>query len=232
MKWGEEKCLNLIEIYKSKPLLWDPKDSNYYKKHLKEETWAEIGAAMQTTGADCRQKMVNLLASFRRERMKRRQSMKAGRGNDKLYESKWFAYNALEFLKGRDQPRKELSAENTEDSDISQTVEEDSVAIPAVHEPATKKVKTDPNLQMLKEAFGILQASANRHPSPLSANDNPELRSFSDFILAKMKTYSLRTKNAVQREIFQIIFRADEGFYDDPRPSSASTSIPTGATDK
>jgi hypothetical protein len=43
MEWDDEKCLNLIEIYRNKPLLSDPKDRNYYKKHLKDDAWAEIG---------------------------------------------------------------------------------------------------------------------------------------------------------------------------------------------
>jgi hypothetical protein len=48
MEWDDEKCLNLIEIYRNKPLLCDPKDRNYYKKHLKDDAWAEIGVAMHT----------------------------------------------------------------------------------------------------------------------------------------------------------------------------------------
>jgi hypothetical protein len=50
MEWDDEKWLHLIEIYKNKPILWDPKDRNYYKKHLKEDAWGEIGVAMHTTG--------------------------------------------------------------------------------------------------------------------------------------------------------------------------------------
>jgi hypothetical protein len=37
MEWDDEKCLDLIEIYRNNPLLWDPKDRMYYKKHLKDD---------------------------------------------------------------------------------------------------------------------------------------------------------------------------------------------------
>jgi hypothetical protein len=67
-EWDDEKCLNLIEIYRNNPLLWDPKDRNYYKKHMKGDAWDEISVAMHTTGSDCKQKMVSLLASFRRKK--------------------------------------------------------------------------------------------------------------------------------------------------------------------
>jgi hypothetical protein len=39
MEWDDEKCLNLIEINRNKPLLWDQKDRNYYKKGLKDDAW-------------------------------------------------------------------------------------------------------------------------------------------------------------------------------------------------
>jgi hypothetical protein len=76
MEWDDEKCLNLTDIYKNTPILWDPKD-----KHLKEDAWAGIGVAMNTTGANCKQKMVTLLASHRREKMKMKKSMGTGKGN-------------------------------------------------------------------------------------------------------------------------------------------------------
>jgi hypothetical protein len=56
MEWDDEKCLSLIKIYMNKPLLLEPKDRNYYKKHLRDDAWAEIGVAMHMTGSDCGQK--------------------------------------------------------------------------------------------------------------------------------------------------------------------------------
>ena len=73
-------------------------------------------------------------------------------------------------------------------------------------EPNRKKLKQDPKLQMLKEAFGILKNTANKP-------HDTELRSFFDFIQEKMKNYTKDTKNAIQHEIFQIIMRADQGYY-------------------
>ncbi|XP_023716566.1 uncharacterized protein LOC111869341 [Cryptotermes secundus] len=121
-------------------------------------------------------------------------------------------------------------ASTKEDGNVSQTSEEDNIAIPTQHEPAPKKLKRDPKLQLLKEAFGILQAAANRLPLPQSADDNPELRLFLDFILAKMKNYSTQTRNLIQGDIFQIIFRADQGFYDDPRQYGYFSGAPSTST--
>lgn len=41
-----------------------------------------------------------------------------------------------------------------------------------------------------------------------------EIRYFSNFIASKMKNYSETTKNAVQRDICEIIFKADQHYYE------------------
>lgn len=74
-------------------------------------------------------------------------------------------------------------------------------------EPPNKKLKSDRKLQMLKEAFGILKNTANKPQQDM------ELKSFFDFIQEKMKNYSRDKKNTIQHEIFQIIMRADQGYY-------------------
>lgn len=70
MEWTEEKVLNLIEVYQNTPVLWDPKNKNYYKKHLKVDAWETIGQAIGASGENCKNKMITLLSCYRRERMK------------------------------------------------------------------------------------------------------------------------------------------------------------------
>jgi hypothetical protein len=59
----------------------------------------------------------------------------------------------------------------------SLSTEEDNIDTPTVDEPATKKVKMDPKLHLLNEAFGILKVAANRPPPQSDNNQNTELRS-------------------------------------------------------
>lgn len=79
-EWTEDKCLLLIDAYKENSVLWNPKDKDYYKKHLKEDAWTKIGQIMNETGEVCKQKMIVLLASHRRERMKIKKSIGTGKG--------------------------------------------------------------------------------------------------------------------------------------------------------
>lgn len=80
-----------------------------------------------------------------------------------------------------------------------------------------KKKKSDENkkMSMLSEALGVLKSVASI-PAPEPQDNNPnnfdsETLFFSNFICSKMQKYNRSTKNAVQRAIMDIIFKADEG---------------------
>ncbi|CAH2008732.1 unnamed protein product, partial [Acanthoscelides obtectus] len=96
--WSEEKILRLINVYKIKTLLWDPKNENHFKKNLKEDAWREIADEMETTAEQCKKKIISLLASFRQEKNKTKQGTSTGKGRDEVYCSRWFAYEAFRCL--------------------------------------------------------------------------------------------------------------------------------------
>lgn len=81
-EWTEDECLQLIELYKTKALLWDPKHPNYFKKSLKEESWREIACELGShrSDVDCKNKIVSLLSSHRREKNKTKQSQSSRKG--------------------------------------------------------------------------------------------------------------------------------------------------------
>ncbi|KAG5867873.1 hypothetical protein JTB14_028313 [Gonioctena quinquepunctata] len=206
-EWDEGKILNLIELYREKPVIWDSKNKDYYKKHLKLDAWEEIGSAMGTSGDECKRKIINILSSWRRERAKERKSV--GTGKDEVYESRWFAYSALRFLIDRDVPSKGMNTQVNTSNEVTYDNANTEASTSNSVEPSPKKSKLDPKLQVLKEAFGILKSAAEQ-----LKDDNPELRSFCDFIYQKMKNYNKQTMNSVQQEIMQIIFHADQTNYD------------------
>lgn len=78
-------------------------------------------------------------------------------------------------------------------------------------EPPKKVPKQDQKLLMLKEAFGILKSAST---SASSSNETNEIKSFFSFVENKMKKYSEHTKNIVQQAICEVIFKADNGYYD------------------
>ncbi|KAF5305462.1 hypothetical protein FQA39_LY01553 [Lamprigera yunnana] len=92
---------------------------------------------------------------------------------NEVYESRWFAFKALDFLKDRNTPNKGMTTEksNLEDGYYSNGEQSTLELITPSVEPQSKKSNLDPKLQMLKEA------SAAGRPLPTQIPDeNPELR--------------------------------------------------------
>ncbi|XP_069363698.1 uncharacterized protein [Maniola hyperantus] len=219
MEWTEENCLRLIETYKRFPVLWDPKDQYYYRKNLKNDAWKEIGAIMGSDYEQCRSKLLSLLSSFRREKGKSQKSKGTGKGASETYKSRWFAYDAFSFLADRDKPRKRL---NTEQADTEQDkVDEEQVQDDGINtdtesnlsfiEPPPPKKKKSTDDKIVTEALQVLKTATEK----LSDNSklSQEVHSFINFIGAKMESYSRLTKNMVQKAIFDVIMKADSGYY-------------------
>ncbi|XP_044765553.1 uncharacterized protein LOC123321836 [Coccinella septempunctata] len=71
--------------------------------------------------------MLSLLACHRREINKERSSRGTGKGQDKVNKSKWFAYEALRFIKDKNQCKPTLSSSlppKVNQETISQQVED------------------------------------------------------------------------------------------------------------
>jgi hypothetical protein len=66
-------------VYRTDPVLWDPKNPVYYNKFSKNEPWEELAKAMGTSSEDSKKK-ISLLSSLRTERTKIRKSHGTGRG--------------------------------------------------------------------------------------------------------------------------------------------------------
>ena len=46
-KMVNEKCLALIQLYKSKEVLWNSKSANYHNKSIRVDAWKDIGDEMK-----------------------------------------------------------------------------------------------------------------------------------------------------------------------------------------
>ena len=80
MEFSKKETLEFIELYRKKSLLWDLKNRNHYNKMRKEDAWHEIAQEMKRSVHQCKKKMEYLLAALRREKMKMRKSIRAGKG--------------------------------------------------------------------------------------------------------------------------------------------------------
>lgn len=88
--WTNENVLKLIEVYRSKEIIWNPMNKNHFNKILKNDAWNEIASELSDhisttiTANECKTKIVTILAAYRREKMKIRKSIGTGSGKSIL----------------------------------------------------------------------------------------------------------------------------------------------------
>ncbi|CAG4946600.1 unnamed protein product [Parnassius apollo] len=216
--WSDDESLLLIEEYRTREVLWNPQNENFYKQNLKKDAWDEIGYVWKITAEKCNNKMISLLSSYRREKGKEKKSKGTGKGTSDTYTSRWFAYNALKFLDDRNTPRKRKNTES-----IQRSVSKNNATEATQHEftpPAppnehglqeAKRSRRDEN-NVLTDVVGILKTTAQKLDSSSSIPDLT--KSFVSFIGAKMSNYSSQTRTSVEHAIFEIIMKTDRGYYE------------------
>lgn len=99
MEWDKENVCLLIDLYREKPVLWDPTNPDYKNRNRKHDAWGAIAATMDMSRDEVEGKMRKLIGQFNRESKKG----KSGSGADEV-NRKWFAYKLLLFLKDKNLP--------------------------------------------------------------------------------------------------------------------------------
>lgn len=80
MEWTQEQTLELIELYRTREVLWDARHPTYYNKIRKNDAWVEVATQMKTTVDQCKKKITGLLAALRREKAKIKKTRGTGTG--------------------------------------------------------------------------------------------------------------------------------------------------------
>lgn len=113
MEWTNAQVLELIEMYRLRPVLWNCRLSEYKDRNKRHDAFVEIADNFKTDKAEVEKKIKSLLTIFAREVKKVKDSQKSGAGSDEIYVSKWYCYSSLLFLRDRNAPR------NTIDTKVS-----------------------------------------------------------------------------------------------------------------
>lgn len=99
-EWNQDQVIQLIELYRERPVLWDPTNPEFKNKNLKNNAWSEIAFAIKLAQSEVKLKIRYVIGQFQREFKKQ----KSGSGAEKKV--KWFAFDYLLFLKDKNVPRK------------------------------------------------------------------------------------------------------------------------------
>jgi hypothetical protein len=111
MERSEDKTLNLIEMYRERPLLWNSRLTDYKNKNKSHDALLKISVSFRTDKGKIEKKIRYLLSHFAREIKKEKESAKKGTSTSETYQSKWFAHESLLFLKDKNKPTPTLDTE-------------------------------------------------------------------------------------------------------------------------
>lgn len=110
MEWTDKRSLQLISLYEKNPILWDPSHGEYKIIKKKNDVWNQIAKIMKFEVHEIRKKMESLLSLFRRQR---RVSNAPGTGDNEVNYSRWFAFQAMQFLNEKFKSKTPKDIENT-----------------------------------------------------------------------------------------------------------------------
>ena len=119
--WSDGSTELLIDLWQSKPILFDAKHPEYHKRGKKEKTISEIRKCMEYSGFnvdanDITSKFTSLRSYFSQERAKVTAS-KSGDGADAVIESRWKFFRRVMFLSDSTTPRSVYSTLSNEPAD-------------------------------------------------------------------------------------------------------------------
>lgn len=95
MEWYREQTIQLIELFRARPALWDTSSVHYRNKRMKNEALEQISHKLKCPKEEIAKKICTLRVQFSRENVKVKRAREAGTVS---YNPKWFGYQLLSFL--------------------------------------------------------------------------------------------------------------------------------------
>nr|CAH7761086.1 unnamed protein product [Callosobruchus chinensis] len=183
----EQIVLVLLEEYKKKEILWKPRHPLYYNTIEKEDAWREIAEVLNVDVQELKKKMESLKGSFRREKSRVKKGSGTGKGRDRIYISKWFAYEKSSLFSSE-------QAENTvEPKKLFKS--------PQKRSWSKTKGKEDPRLAMAFDYLVKKSAASNR--------PKDECQLFADYVANKMRKFNDRYRATAQHRISNILYELE-----------------------
>lgn len=94
MEWYREQTIQLIDLFRARPALWDTSSVHYRNKRMKNESLEQISSKLRCPKEEIAKKICTLRVQFSRENVKVKRAREAGT----VYVPKWFGYQLLCFL--------------------------------------------------------------------------------------------------------------------------------------
>ncbi|XP_018568535.1 uncharacterized protein LOC108908865 [Anoplophora glabripennis] len=221
-EWTNKKVFHLIEMYRDRPALWDNKHEHYKDKAKRQEEMRKIAAYLGESKEEIERKVKNLLSHFARELKKEGKSSKCGTISS--YKSKWFAYEAMMFLKDKNKSRRTINDEDEVNSSEEDHSIDDPSQIPFTEDQTekidrtkTKQFTSPKEISTRKRKLENATDEDNVSTKENWKNQQDEYTLFGELVairLRQLPTY--HAKIVVQHIINTTLFDAQMGKYNSP----------------
>ncbi|KAL4709870.1 hypothetical protein ACJJTC_003833 [Scirpophaga incertulas] len=212
MDWSNEKILEFISKYELEPVIWNPQETNYKKKHVKYEAWARIRNSLSwpVTVDELKNKMKSLMAYYRAHLNKYKKSLKSDECKDDVYQTNWFAFSAMNSFLGPVYECQNLTLPINEENETQNGDSEDGELIDVGHflEQRAKSVGKKRNEDPLDITDAAQQPSQTAsHQIKRGIDDEYDM--FGKLIAMKIrKLNNPSTREIVMNDMFNLAFRA------------------------
>lgn len=106
----------------------------------------------------------------------------------------------------------EQVGDNTQDGENSDNIQNAQETTSDIQKPKRLK-KQDLQQSLMTDAMDLMKTAVNKLKTPYS--DTPEeVKTFGNYIISKMKSYLEETRKGVEHAIFDILIKADTGYYE------------------
>nr|CAI5821195.1 unnamed protein product [Callosobruchus analis] len=210
-------------MYETKPELWDPTNTFYHMRNKKHDAWTEIAKGLESDVNVIKGKMASLLSSFRREKVKMKQSLKTGTGKRPFFKDHDVAEPLSDSEAEADcsvETESVPSKQNSE-SEVQETPSASPIPSTSQHSPSgpTRKRKL---FLSPKRKLPLKKKSTEDDPRVAYAYDmlknitetpKNECTTFGEHIATKLAKFKDPVRSVVIYKINNIIFDAEIGKY-------------------
>ncbi|GBM26129.1 hypothetical protein AVEN_87281-1 [Araneus ventricosus] len=208
-KMTQRESIRLIELYKSYPLLYNPKDMNYRNKAKRAEAWDDISKTMNMPASELRKKMSALMGTYRSEKSrenKRRQTGSGAKG------TKWYAFKYFDFLDHKESPGETMDSESEIESD--ETLDSELLGTSAgVQIPTTSNAEQSQKRSRKRRRGGDGDARDGALKMQKLMNDltTNSFFVYGQHIANELRKYDPLTLAHVKKAFAEVLFKADVG---------------------
>ncbi|XP_069685900.1 uncharacterized protein [Periplaneta americana] len=182
MEWTKDSTLELLNALMERPCLWDVSVKEYRDKTKKADCFRELELLFNCSRVNIEKKISSLRSQYSRELQKIKTSRKSGGTVDDVYTSKWFAFEAMSFMRGGNNPKKTrtlLPSQVENYSQSTQSMEGDDDDDDDYYDDDTSEVRLNDN-----------EASASTSSSTIASTPKriTRKRKFDEFVSIAIET--------------------------------------------